>query len=137
MVTARVEVSFGKGTRSSPGIAPAISAGVAPHRLYQRRVTGAVIRAEATWAPPSIPPSKSRAFITSAPSPGPVQGCIRVAAVAQGRAKADHPQHDRVGNPAFYSPLTQARDRGPVLEEHPQRQAEQRGGIIPGKDPHP
>jgi len=39
MVTARVEVSFGNGTSWSPGMAPTVSAGVAPHRLYQRRTT--------------------------------------------------------------------------------------------------
>ena len=40
MVTARVEASFGNGTSSSPGMTPATSAGVASHRLYQRRAIG-------------------------------------------------------------------------------------------------
>jgi hypothetical protein len=52
MVIARVEAIFGCGTRPSPGMAPAASAGVAPQRLYQCRVAGAVITAAAIWGRP-------------------------------------------------------------------------------------
>ena len=54
MVMARVEAIFGWGTSSSPGMGAETSAGVAPHRLYHPRSTGAVRTAAAILAPPSM-----------------------------------------------------------------------------------
>jgi hypothetical protein len=60
MVMARMEVIFGAGTSSSPGMVAATSSGVALHRLYARCRTGAVWIAAATSAPPSMMSRKSR-----------------------------------------------------------------------------
>jgi hypothetical protein len=54
MVMARVEVIFGLGTSSSPGMVAETSAGVAPHRLCGPRRTRAMRRAAAILAPPSM-----------------------------------------------------------------------------------
>ena len=54
MVMARVEVIFGLGTSSSPGMVAETSAGVAPHRLCDPRNTEVVRIAAAILAPPSM-----------------------------------------------------------------------------------